>query len=126
MSIRGLSAKARRKFIRYSEYAIQSIRRKSALPMTISRYKAPPLSATPTDYDWACRIQYLRLLDADAAGADWRDAASKILDLDVVADVERAHAIWSAHLARARWMTTEGYRHYLTIAPGDSADRDKT
>lgn len=31
---------------------------------------------------------YLRLLDADAESADWREAASILLELDVVKDPE--------------------------------------
>ncbi len=73
---------------------------------------APPLSNTPTDYDWTHRICYLRLLDAERDGADWRNAAREIMDLDPDHD-EGAHSAWSAHIERARWMTTHGYRSYL-------------
>ncbi len=35
-----------------------------------------------TTYDRAHGLTYLRLLDADAEGADWREAASIILKID--------------------------------------------
>lgn len=74
----------------------------------------PPLSNVPTDYDWQHRIAYLRLLDAAAENADWRDVARIVLGLDPDRDPIGAHTTWAAHLARARWMTEHGYRHYLT------------
>ena len=84
---------------------------------------APPHAETPTDYDWAFRIHYLRLLDADAAGADWREVARLVLDLDVEADPAGAERVWRAHLDRALWMTREGYRTYLTVDSGDCPTR---
>jgi hypothetical protein len=56
---------------------------------------------------------YLRLLDADADGADWREVARIVLNLHVEKDPERARQVWESHLARAKWMTTNGYRHLL-------------
>lgn len=66
-----------------------------------------------TDYDRAHLQAYLRLLDADAARADWREAASLVLGLDVAADPQRAQRIHKAHLDRARWMASAGYRDLL-------------
>ncbi|MGD6771246.1 DUF2285 domain-containing protein, partial [Staphylococcus arlettae] len=66
-----------------------------------------------TDYDRAHLQAYLRLLDAAAARADWREAARVILELDVTADPERARRIHDAHLDRARWMAAAGYRDLL-------------
>ena len=74
----------------------------------------PPQAADPTPYDWTHRICYLRLLDADAEGADWRDVARMVMRLDPGQDERRAHAVWKSHLDRARWMTTNGYRDYLS------------
>ena len=70
-----------------------------------------------TDYDRAHLQDYLRLLDAAAAHADWREAAALILELDVTADPEAARRIHGVHLARARWMAETGYRHLLGRAP---------
>jgi hypothetical protein len=65
-----------------------------------------------TGYDMAHLVTYLRLLDADAEGADWREVASIVLSLDLAKEPERARRVWASHLARARWMTKQGY-HYL-------------
>jgi len=73
----------------------------------------PPKSDKVTDYDLAHKITYLRLLDADAEGADWREVASIVLGLDPDRDEERARRIYESHLARARWMTEAGYRDLL-------------
>ncbi len=67
-----------------------------------------------TGYDEAHLVTYLRLLDADADGADWRDAATSILCVDVAADPIRAKSMHESHLARARWMTEVGYAHLLS------------
>ncbi len=75
-----------------------------------------PTGPQLTDYDRAHRITYLRLLDAEAESADWREVATVVLHLDVAADVERARRIWESHLARARWMTEAGYRQELDTA----------
>ena len=74
---------------------------------------APPLADKPTGYDWVHRVCYLRLLDADADGADWREVARVVMLLDPERDPERAQSAWQSHLDRARWMTTNGYQHYL-------------
>jgi hypothetical protein len=58
-------------------------------------------------------MTYVRLLDADAEGADWREAARVVLSLDVEKAPKRPKRIWESHLARAKWMTTNGYRHLL-------------
>ena len=36
-----------------------------------------------------------------------------MLSLDVETDLERATRVWASHLARAKWMTEQGYRHLL-------------
>jgi hypothetical protein len=66
-----------------------------------------------TGYDMAHLVTYLRLLDADAEGADWRELASIVLSLDLAKEPERARRVWASHLARARWMTEQGYRYLL-------------
>lgn len=70
----------------------------------------PPSGEQVTDYDRAFLQAYLRLLDAAAAGADWREAAAVILALDVERDPVRAQTVHDAHLERARWMSRAGYR----------------
>ncbi len=70
----------------------------------------PPHADHVTDYDKEHAKTYLRLLDAEAAGADWREVAARVLGLDPADDTEHARRVHEAHLARARWMTTTGYR----------------
>ncbi len=74
---------------------------------------APPASEHVTEYDRGHVKTYLRLLDAAADNADWREVADLVLGLDVASDPEHAHRVHDAHLARARWMTTDGYRDLL-------------
>lgn len=73
----------------------------------------PPGRDALTDYDRAHIKLYIRLLDAEAAGASWQHAATVLFGLDPVREPERARRIHDAHLARAHWMTHTGYRHLL-------------
>jgi hypothetical protein len=66
-----------------------------------------------TGYDEQHLITYLRLLDAEADGADWQEVARIVLHIDPVREPDRARRAWDSHLARARWMTENGYRHLL-------------
>lgn len=66
-----------------------------------------------TGYDQQHLITYLRLLDAEAEGADWREVAEVVLHIDPTREPQRAEAAWRSHLARAQWMTLSGYRHLL-------------
>ena len=73
----------------------------------------PPQSATLTDYDIQHLKLYLRLLDADAEGADWCEVVTILFGIDPSDDPERARHIHECHLQRARWMTEHGYRDLL-------------
>ncbi|MCW8059269.1 DNA -binding domain-containing protein [Agrobacterium tumefaciens] len=73
----------------------------------------PPHSAVLTDYDRSHMKVYMRVLDAAADGADWREAVSIIFGIDPDAEPERARRVHDTHLARARWMTEHGYRLLL-------------
>jgi len=70
-----------------------------------------------TPYDHEHLVTYLRLLDAEADGADWKEAARFILHIDPNRDPERAQRTFESHLARAKWMTSSGYRHLLRGDP---------
>jgi hypothetical protein len=70
----------------------------------------PPDVQAVTAYDRAHFRAYIRLLDAEAAGADWRAASSNILAIDPDVDPTIARKSYEAHLARAKWMTRVGYR----------------
>lgn len=72
-----------------------------------------PVEAVLTGYDEQHLVTYLRLLDADAEGADWREVANIVLHIDPEREPERARQAWESHLARAKWMTESGYRHLL-------------
>jgi len=82
--------------------------------MSINQFadRAPEISQL-TAYDESHLADYLRLLDADAGGADLREAAAGILGIDVAAEPQRAKTMHDSHLARARWMTEIGYAHLL-------------
>jgi hypothetical protein len=75
---------------------------------------APPASDQLTDYDRAHFKTYIRLLDASAVQADWREVATIVLGLGPEIDRDRAERVYEAHLLRARWMTTTGYRELLS------------
>ena len=72
-----------------------------------------PNSSVLTGYDEQHLVTYLRLLDAEAEGADWQEVARIVLHIDPELEPERARRAWDSHLARARWMTENGYRHLL-------------
>ncbi len=61
-------------------------------------------------------MTYLRLLDAEADGADWKEVAEIVLHRDPVAEEARTRQCWESHLARAQWMTKKGYRRILEQA----------
>ena len=69
-----------------------------------------------TRYDREHLLTYLRLLDADADGADWAEVARVVLHIDPLREPERAKRAWESHLARAKWMTEQGYRNLLCAA----------
>jgi hypothetical protein len=66
-----------------------------------------------TAYDYEHLVTYLRLLDADNDEADWREVARIVLHIDAGRELERARRAWESHLARAKWMTTHGYKELL-------------
>ena len=66
-----------------------------------------------TAYDRAHVKLYMRLLDATADGADWREAVQVIFGIDSEVEPDRAKHVHDTHLARAQWMTLSGYRQLL-------------
>lgn len=75
-----------------------------------------PWSDNLTPYDERHFITYVRLLDAEADGADWQEVARLVLHRDPRAEPERTRRCWEVHLRRARWMTEHGYRQLLIAA----------
>lgn len=83
---------------------------------------APVADAAPsepylTDYDHAHLAIYLRLLDAAEEGAAWEEAARIVLGVDPGHDPQRAKRAHDTHLARARWLSSQGYRDLLREHP---------
>src|SRR5262245_16024084 len=78
-----------------------------------------PNAETLTSYDEEHLVTYLRLLDAEADGADCTEATRLVLHIDASREPARARRAWESHLARAKWMTEHGYQHLLRgRAPG--------
>jgi Uncharacterized conserved protein (DUF2285) len=76
-----------------------------------------PAASILTGYDQRHAITYLRLLDAEAEGADWKEVARIVLRINPAQEPERARRAWESHLARARWMTEHGWEHLLRGGP---------
>ena len=72
-----------------------------------------------TDYDTHHYITYLRLLDAELDGADWREVSKIVLHLDPANDEPRARRAWESHLARAHWISDN---HRRILWRGDDQD----
>ena len=72
-----------------------------------------PTDPALTGYDQEHLVTYLRLLDADTEGADWREVARVVLHIDPDREPDRARHAFDSHLARAKWMTEHGYRDLL-------------
>ena len=82
--------------------------------LTIPTFEdCPPQLDRVGPYDQRHLVSYIRLLDAEAEGADWREAVVIIFGLDPMKEPDRAKLVHDSHLARARWMTEKGYRHLL-------------
>jgi hypothetical protein len=72
-----------------------------------------PAAAVITPYDERHIITYLRLLDAAAQNIDWREVAKNVLRRDPTRQADRVKHCWASHLARARWMSEQGYRQLI-------------
>lgn len=78
-----------------------------------------PTGPDITLYDEEHFITYLRLLDAEADGADWTEVARIVLHRDPAQDEVQTRHCWESHLSRAQWMTKIGYRRILEQAAQD-------
>lgn len=76
-----------------------------------------PTADVLTAYDQNHAVIYLRLLDAEAEGADWAEVARIVLHIDPASEPERARRAWETHLERAKWMTRQGFQHLLRGGP---------
>jgi len=82
-------------------------------PLDPSVSDVAPSDHILTGYDEQHLVTYLRLLDAEADGADWQEVAKIVLHIDPAREPERAKRAWESHLSRAKWMSENGYRHLL-------------
>lgn len=86
---------------------------KRPLPLNPDVADAAPNDVRLTVYDEEHLVTYLRLLDADLEGADWREVARIVLHIDPQHEPERARTAFETHLARAKWLSEFGYRQLL-------------
>jgi len=73
----------------------------------------PPGGASMTAYDEAHVRLYLRLLDAEAQGADWTEVVETIFGISPTAEPDRAAKVHQAHMGRAKFMTRNGFCEFL-------------
>lgn len=55
-------------------------------------------------------VTHMRMLDADAEGADWHEVSRVVLHIDPEREPDRARRAFDSHLARAKWAVKIGYR----------------
>ncbi|RXG85846.1 DNA -binding domain-containing protein [Bradyrhizobium zhanjiangense] len=72
-----------------------------------------PSAPELTSYDEQHAVTYMRLLDAEAGNADWREVARIVLGFDPTLEPDRARRAFESHLARAKWAARHGYRDLL-------------
>jgi hypothetical protein len=72
-----------------------------------------PADPTLTPYDFEHAVTYVRVLDANAEDADWREVSRIVLHIDPEREPGRARRAFDSHLARAKWAAREGYRQLL-------------
>lgn len=72
-----------------------------------------PAELLLTPYDEEHAVTYIRMLDADSEGADWREVSRIVLHIDPDRDAAGARRAYESHLARAKWMSRHGYRQLL-------------
>ena len=65
-----------------------------------------PVGDEVVAYDRRNLALYAALLDSDEAGADWREVAATLMQLDPHDD--NSERCWRSHLERARWIVGKG------------------
>jgi hypothetical protein len=76
-----------------------------------------PSDSVLTVYDEQHIITYLRLLDANAEGADWREVARIVLHLDPEREPDRAWRAFESHLSPNGWRSTVTCNCYVLARP---------
>ncbi|MHC6154188.1 DUF2285 domain-containing protein [Bradyrhizobium elkanii] len=69
---------------------------------------AAPSESAPTAYDEQHVVTYMRLLQAESEGADWREVARIVLHIDPEREPDRARTAHQSHLTRAKWISEQG------------------
>lgn len=95
-----------------------STRQAQAPTAAVHHMKEPPVDPDVADvapnetaltaYDEQHIVTYIRLLQAQGEGADWREVARIVLHIDPEREPDRARNADQSHLARAKWMTEQG------------------
>jgi len=67
------------------------------------------LAPSLTGYDEQHAITYMRLLDADAEGADWREVARIVLHIDPDREPDRARQIFERLSCPCQMRASHGY-----------------
>ncbi|PQZ47268.1 DUF2285 domain-containing protein [Ochrobactrum sp. MYb15] len=80
-----------------------------------------PTGGEITAYDERHFVTYLRLLDAKAEDADWKEVARIVLHRDPQTEELRTYRCWQSHLERAQWLSREGYKRILEQAATNKA-----
>jgi len=73
----------------------------------------PPSSNHLTDYDQAHFSVYMRLLTLASDGASIEEMAKSVFGIVPAEDANRSRGMVEAHLKRANWMLTSGYKHLM-------------
>ena len=73
-----------------------------------------------TLYDERHYVTYLRLLEAQAEGADWTEVARIVLHRDPLAEKERTYRCWQSHLARAQWLSRGEFWKRLPLSDAEA------
>ena len=79
-----------------------------------------PSNPTLTGYDQDHVVTYLRLLDSDADGADWREVARIVLRIAPDREPDRARPAVVRPLASANRTRAPGFSPWLRAAAPDS------
>jgi hypothetical protein len=74
-------------------------RERPCRPSILDVADVAPSDPALTPYDEQHAITYMRLLDADAEGADWREVARIVLHVDPDSEPDRARLDFDSHLA---------------------------
>jgi hypothetical protein len=91
------------------------------VPLELDVDDEAPTGDTITVYDERHFVTYLRLLDAKAEGADWKEVAQIVLHRDPVTEELQTRRCWQSHLERAQRLSREGYRKILEQAAANKA-----